>query len=169
MPGGITDRNADLWEALLAIADAEGGDWPERGRAAAVALVALSQGDRHSLGVRLLTDLRNVFSERPALSTAEILEALKSLDEAPWGDLKDKPIDARRLATLLGPYGVKSKNVRIGHDVVKGYSAEDLHDPWQRYVPQHSDVGLLPKGGATSATSTTTDDEEAIPLFEEEG
>src|SRR5215471_13019839 len=37
MPAGVEDRNADVWEAPLAIADAAGGDWPERGRRAAVA------------------------------------------------------------------------------------------------------------------------------------
>ena len=31
MPEGITDRNADVWEALLSIADAAGGKWPEQG------------------------------------------------------------------------------------------------------------------------------------------
>ena len=31
MPAGIADRDADVWEPLLAIADAAGGDWPERG------------------------------------------------------------------------------------------------------------------------------------------
>jgi len=40
MPAGIEDRNADVWEALLAIADAAGVGWPERARVAAVALVA---------------------------------------------------------------------------------------------------------------------------------
>ena len=30
MPPGIEDRNADVWEALLAFADAAGGDWPRR-------------------------------------------------------------------------------------------------------------------------------------------
>lgn len=30
MPDGIEDRNADVWEALLAVADAAGGDWPKR-------------------------------------------------------------------------------------------------------------------------------------------
>ena len=29
MPAGIEDRNADVWEALFAIADAAGGDWPK--------------------------------------------------------------------------------------------------------------------------------------------
>jgi Protein of unknown function (DUF3631) len=38
MPPGIEDRNADVWEPLLAIADAIGGDWPERARVAAVSL-----------------------------------------------------------------------------------------------------------------------------------
>ena len=35
MPAGITDRNADCWEPLLAIADVAGGDWPEQAREAA--------------------------------------------------------------------------------------------------------------------------------------
>ena len=32
MPDGIEDRNADVWEPLLAIADLAGGEWPERAR-----------------------------------------------------------------------------------------------------------------------------------------
>jgi hypothetical protein len=28
MPEGVTDRPADVWEPLLAVADAAGGDWP---------------------------------------------------------------------------------------------------------------------------------------------
>ena len=39
MPEGIEDRNADVWEALLAVADAAGGIWPTRAREAAIALV----------------------------------------------------------------------------------------------------------------------------------
>ncbi len=37
MPLGIEDRNADVWEAMFAIADAAGGDWPTKAREAAVA------------------------------------------------------------------------------------------------------------------------------------
>jgi Protein of unknown function (DUF3631) len=36
MPQGIEDRAADSWEPEIAIADAAGGDWPQRARAAAV-------------------------------------------------------------------------------------------------------------------------------------
>ena len=43
MPDGIEDRDADVWEPLLAVADAAGGTWPSRARVAAVALVADSK------------------------------------------------------------------------------------------------------------------------------
>src|SRR5215831_5193224 len=39
MPKGVTDRDADVWEALIAVADVAGGTWPERARKAAVTLV----------------------------------------------------------------------------------------------------------------------------------
>ncbi len=38
MPPGIEDRDADVWEALLAVAELAGGHWPERARVAAVTL-----------------------------------------------------------------------------------------------------------------------------------
>src|SRR5262249_47205484 len=40
LPPEIQDRDADIWESLVAVADAVGGDWPTRARDAAVALVA---------------------------------------------------------------------------------------------------------------------------------
>ena len=62
MPDEIQDRPADVWEPLLAIADAAGGSWPGRVRVAAVADVTDSRRARdQSLGVRLLADLRAVF------------------------------------------------------------------------------------------------------------
>jgi hypothetical protein len=35
LPAGVVDRAADIWEPLIAIADAYGGQWPEMARAAA--------------------------------------------------------------------------------------------------------------------------------------
>jgi hypothetical protein len=172
MPDGIEDRNADVWEALLAVADAAGGDWPERARVAAVALVAASMAAPPSLGIRLLDDLRKVFGDNEAMSTEAILTALCDMDEAPWSDLKGKPLNPRGLAHRLRQYGVHSVNVRIGDTVPKGYRREDLHDPWSRYlgpgitpgeIPPGVSVGLEvknplggpPIGTATSATSAT--------------
>ena len=53
MPPEITDRDADCWEPLLAIADAAGGDWPERAREAAVYLVRRGHENIRTDGVEL--------------------------------------------------------------------------------------------------------------------
>jgi hypothetical protein len=158
MPPGITDRDADVWEAMLAVADAAGGDWPARARAAAVALVADGRRSAPSLGVRLLADLRAVFGDRAAMPTEDIIKALVSIDEAPWADLRGKSVDPRRLANYLHPYGVRSRNIRADNGVVKGYAREDLHDPWTRYLG--SPPG--PDKSATSATSAAAGDAEVI-------
>jgi phage/plasmid primase-like uncharacterized protein len=158
MPDGITDRNADVWESLFSVADAAGGSWPDRARVAAVALVEAAKGDRHSLGIRLLEDLRTVFGDRHSMWTTEILAALIDLEESPWGDLKGKPLDARRLSNFLKPYGVTSKQVRIGEVNQRGYTHESLWDAWVRYLPPaESVVGDSPIASATSATKATTE------------
>ncbi|MGW6461993.1 DUF3631 domain-containing protein [Streptomyces sp. NPDC055078] len=142
MPEGISDRPADVWEPLLAIADAAGGTWPDRARAACVDLVAAATaGDKASLGIRLLSDLRDVFNGADRMPTAQILAALCAMDEAPWADMSGKPIDSRQLAKRLGEYvtaendTIKARNIRTAAGVAKGYYATDLHDAWKRYCP----------------------------------
>ena len=166
LPEGIEDRAADVWEPLLAIADAAGGDWPERARVAAVALVAAAAERPPTLGVRLLEDLRRVFlvaQGPPAvyaahLPTTKIIECLCELDESPWMDLRGKQIDATRLARILKPYGVAPKSIRIATGVIRGYTHEDLHDPWTRYLPS------LPAKPATAATNATTEPGSGTPV-----
>jgi hypothetical protein len=137
MPAGIEDRDADVWEPLLAMADAAGGDWPARARDAAVSLVSASKESTPSLGIRLLADLRTVFGDdRAALSTQDILTELHDMEEAPWADLRGKPLNERGLASKLRNYGIKRKQIRVGEWTGKGYSREDLHDAWTRYLPQ---------------------------------
>jgi hypothetical protein len=98
MPAGVEDRGADMWEPLLAIADIAGGEWPKRARAAAVALVAVTHEVEPSLNLRLVADLRTVFGETEELATKTILAQLCALEDAPWKDLKGKPISDNQLA-----------------------------------------------------------------------
>ena len=148
MPEGVEDRDADIWEPLLAIADAVGGEWPKRARVAAVALVAASKGAEPSLGLRLLSDLRTVFGEAAEMRTAAILTALHNLPEAPWGDLKGRPLNDHRLAARLRQYEVRSTNLVIGDTRPKGYLRADLEEAWAVYLPP-------PGNSATSATRAT--------------
>jgi Protein of unknown function (DUF3631)/Domain of unknown function (DUF3854) len=148
MPPGITDRPADVWEPLLAVADAAGGHWPVTAREACLALAPLAESGEASLGIRLLSDLWDVFNGADAVPTAVILGKLNAMDEAPWGNLGGFPLDARGLARRLKGYGVESRSVRSGGTVGKGYRAADLFDSWTRYV-------LYSRIGVTSATSAT--------------
>jgi hypothetical protein len=137
MPDAIVDRDADVWEALLVIADAAGGEWPKRARAAAVELVKAAKARDPSLGIRLLADLRTVFimaDDAKAMFTTDILKQLRALDDAPWDNIKGDALDARGLAWRLHQFDVESKQVRVGDVTGKGYRRVDLHDVWVRYL-----------------------------------
>lgn len=149
MPLGVEDRAADVWEPLLAIADTARGDWPKLARDAAGALVCEARETPATLGVRLLTDIRAAFGDAEHLPGADLLDALNGLEEAPWGDLRGKPLGSRRLARMLKPYGVSPETIRTATGTPKGYKREALWDAWQRYLP------AIPPESETSATSET--------------
>jgi Protein of unknown function (DUF3631) len=146
MPPGVTDRSAEIWEPLIALADAAGGHWPDTARNACRHFVLDAGPQAGSLGVRLLADLRELYTTHDAdrLTTADILAALVGLDETPWPDLYGKPLDARRLARELGRYGVKPVTFETDSGSAKGYvtfgttgkqAQSGLSDAWARYLP----------------------------------
>lgn len=145
MPEGITDRPADVWEPLLALADVLGGEWPSRARTAAVELNGLRLERDPSLSVQLLADLREVFHNRGTdrLFTETILEDLIALEGSPWGDLYGKALDANNLRRRVKKYLPsgelsKSTKLRIGDEVLNGYTCEHFADAWSRYLPAPS-------------------------------
>jgi hypothetical protein len=144
MPEGVTDRDADVWEALITVADVAGGHWPERARTAAVTLVKEGKDSSPSLGVRLLSDLRDVFGDADKLPTDTVLRKLHAIDEAPWGDMRGKPLNDIGLAKRLKGYGIKPKLVRIGEGVSRGYARQDFHDAWKRYLPPLAAKAVTP-------------------------
>jgi hypothetical protein len=133
MPAGVEDRDADIWEALLAVADLAGGHWPDTARAAAVALVNEAKTRPPSLGVLLLTDIRTVFNEdgRDLLPTAELLERLNGMEISPWAVIRrGNPLNAHGLARRLGRYGIGPSRTAA----IRGYSRYDFTDAWSRYL-----------------------------------
>lgn len=144
MPEGIVDRPAEVWEPLIAVADAAGGEWPTRARAACVELCRVAADRRVTLGIRLLADLRIVFGDADALHTQTLLERLHKPDvygldaDAPWSDLGGKPLGERGLASMLKRYGISSMKVKVHGSALQGYRREHLWDAWQRYLPPHT-------------------------------
>jgi hypothetical protein len=139
------DRAADVWEPLVAVADAAGGDWPERARRACITLTgqAGGDGDEASTGERLLADLHAVWHGEHCLYTTTIIDRLCGIDESPWpewhrGASGRVPISPRALAALLRPYGIHTTDVREGGTGAqrKGLYRHDLTDAWSRYTIQ---------------------------------
>lgn len=138
VPKGVRDRPAEVWEALLAVADTAAGGWPEKARAACRWFVLETDSDELSLGARLLRDIREVMGDRDAIFSAHLIDALIEPDDSEWADLWGKPLDQRRLARELKKYGISSTTVRIGDNRAKGYraSGEDgFAQAWERYLP----------------------------------
>jgi hypothetical protein len=175
LPAGVCDRQADQWEPLVAIADAAGGDWPAVARRACVELVTAARGsDEQSLGIRLLSDIHDVFADRDRLDTATIVAGLCDIDDAPWADWLDGKSDKARggwLAKKLKPYGVRPADHRFDAGIRKGYLADDFANLWRRYLPPPTERNKRNKGNApgrdvafvASVAFDQQDEEELFP------
>jgi hypothetical protein len=166
LPESLDDRAAEIWEPLLAIADAAGGSWPEQARKAACVLHHADM-EAESLGVLLLHAIKETFEgldkeeknpppvdlfvgERQRkidyILTVDLLVALVDRDAEPWGGWWGTDVEravekrttprgpAGKLAALLRPFEVQSKNIRTPDGVFKGYLRADFADAFERYV-----------------------------------
>lgn len=155
LPEELSDRAADVWEPLFAISDIASGEWARRSRQAAVVLSSHADDSGLSLGAQLLRDIALVLDGREgAIPSAELVAALVEREEAPWGDLRGRPLDARKLARILRPYGIRPHTVRSGDKTPKGYGVEDFQDAFIRYA-------CIPEITATTAAAATKDTPEA--------
>jgi len=158
-PGELSDRAADNWRSLIAIADLVGGEWPETARKVAKGLSGLTLETDNSDGIQLLADLRDMFTEDGTgnLTSSEICEALGQMEDRPWPEWKGgKPITPRQLANLLKPFGVHPGTIRIGSTTAKGYEQKDLIDPFSRYLP-HFDPSQAKQDNENNGLDTILD------------
>jgi hypothetical protein len=134
----VEDRAADTWEPLLAIADLAGGTWPARARAACIAMAREAEASdaEGSLGVRLLSDCRDVFAkiDGDAIGSDDLVRRLRAVSDAPWVAFN---MTARDLARRLRPYGIRPDRIpRVSETQVRGYRREDFADALVRYLKE---------------------------------
>ncbi|MGP5711271.1 DUF3631 domain-containing protein [Vreelandella alkaliphila] len=145
---GLSNRAADNWEPLQQIAVAIGGEWPERVRRIAMSITRMDDAEQASdVGTELLKDIKEAFEEKGVdrLFSAELVNALHADSEAPWNSWnRGQPITARQVASKLGDFGIKSKQLRIGYETKKGYDRKDFAEAFRRYLspttPQQSET-----------------------------
>ncbi len=85
----LSDRQADLWEPLLMMADTAGGDWGARAREAAISLHARSK--KYSVNEALLRDIKTVFvdlGDPDTVSSDELCEKLTESEDFGWGNYR---------------------------------------------------------------------------------
>jgi Protein of unknown function (DUF3631) len=135
LPAPLYGRAADNWRPLIAVADQAGGAWPKEARC-----IAEKHSGRYDdlAHVMVLHDVLGVFKARAPLerlSSSDIVEALREMEERPWPEWKQgRPITPRQLAKLLDPFGVVPVTVKlIGGKTSKGYHKERFEELAQRY------------------------------------
>lgn len=138
LPTTLTDRQWDTTEPLLAIADAAGGEWPDRVRRALVELCAEARAEDASIGGLLLADIRDIFAARQVdrISSKELVDTLADIETSPWAEwCKGKPLSQPKLAHLLEPFRIFPDGIRIGKKTPRGYLLEGFRDAFERYLP----------------------------------
>lgn len=176
MPTEIRDRQEEICEPLIAIADLAGGKWAESARAALVKLCANEEDA--SIGVKLLAAIKSVFDKADAdkLPTKDILGALVATeDDAPWAlwwadalNYGKIQVAASKLAKLLKKYGINRQTIRLGDETQKGYVRADFAEAWKRYLPSSSGKGVTRVTWVTSEETNVTADCSVTPTAETE-
>jgi hypothetical protein len=144
VPANLYNRAADNWRPLLAIADAAGGEWPERAREIAAATVDADQAKR----IGLLADIRDVFDKQQVdkIKSADLAAALVAMEGHPWAEhgKAGKPLSANSLARMLTNDGISPSSIRLGEDTGKGYERAQFEDAFARYLPPPPNPTVTP-------------------------
>jgi hypothetical protein len=152
MPQELTNRAADNWRVLLAIADSLG-----HGEDARAAAIALSKNHLdEDPGIVLLRDIQTVFLSRGVdrIASAALALALCEIEDGLWHDWRgprdDRPprkLTQGELSRLLRPFGIRPRTVwpaqrRPGDESSRGYYRSQFEMSWRAYcspdTPTHA-------------------------------
>ena len=180
IPEALSNRAADNWLPLLAVAEAIGGDWPDKARKAAA---ALQHGDDDELGVRLLGDIKEEFTG-DTMHSIDLVAALNEREGAPWAEInRGKPLTQAKLGSLLRDFDIHAEQIKIGGINRNGYRRQQFEAVFATYFPpnhvqppfQRSTSSTALKVQEKNAFQTSTSElagrslKEEIPVEEQSG
>jgi hypothetical protein len=129
----LDDREADNWASLFSIAVVAVPDRVDELKQIAMRLGkaknALDVDDSDAL--HLLSDVRRVFIKNnlTRISTSELVFRLQRIDESPWDELTQY-----KLARMLKPFGISSRQVWTEKRNVRGYEHDDFKSVFDSYL-----------------------------------
>jgi hypothetical protein len=134
----LSDRQNDIAEPLLAIAQLAGARWLQRLTDALRTVFRATRVEDGSNGVTLLADIRAVFDERKTdtVSSKVMAERLCEVEGRPWADWNHgHGLTANNLARQLKKYSIYPIKIRFGAETAQGYRRGDFEDTWSRFCP----------------------------------
>ena len=150
LPDELTDRQQDISEPLLAIADLAAGEWPSIMRRSLAALFHSAASEDASIGVTLLRDIRAIFEGRSGkdadrIYSTDLACALCDTEGSPWAEWdRGKGITANTLAKRLKSFYVSPQTIRMGANTGKGYMRDAFTEHWERYLPPTTAEAVTP-------------------------
>ena len=138
LPDALSDRQQDGAEPLLVVADTVGGDWSHQGRQSLIEIFGGRSAEDQSHGVRLLSDVRDIFEVCgvESIATKELIEKLVEIETSPWSEWNHgKAITPVSLSRLLKRFDIAPRGIRLGDVTPKGYSRASFEDTFARYLP----------------------------------
>jgi Protein of unknown function (DUF3631)/Domain of unknown function (DUF3854) len=133
---GLGDRQMDIAEPLLQIAQLAGPEWNKK---LVTALQTIFKVSNSSENATLLSDIRDIFAARKQsshISSRELASALCEIEGRPWADwAHGRGLSPNNLARLLRKYRIYPATIWEGSTSFKGYRHSDFGDAWERYCP----------------------------------
>jgi hypothetical protein len=146
LPEELNDRQQDVCEPLVAIADLAGEEWPMRAKRALLELCTGQVNSDESTGTLLLRDIRSWFAKDRSdrAQTQSLLGYLNSLEESPWAEFKaGRKLTPQGLAKLLRGFDIRPRDIRFGLGIQKGYLRSEFEEAWKRYLSPNGKVNAL--------------------------
>lgn len=156
MPEGVKGRMRELWRPFKRLANAAGGDWPERCDALMRRVLEDRDLDREE-GINMLPPhvmiVRDIFGVWHIVdpegdgfaATVDIVSTLRKYSPEVWGDerMHGTPLTRQRLAKMLTKQGIRSTREGSG-ERRRGYERAAFHRAWKAIGIEPDRVILLP-------------------------
>jgi hypothetical protein len=138
-PECLTDRQEDIWEPLLAIADSIGGEVPELARAAASSLCA-NDDDELGQDATQLAAISKVVGEQDRIKSKDLIDGLWEADALPARLMEDEEPNYKKIGSWLSRFiksygGKPARQLDFDGQNARGYEAAELKEIFERYCP----------------------------------
>lgn len=134
----LEGRNEELWLPLFALCNVLAPDRVTELEAVARHCVGAREADGfNDISISLLSDIREVFHSggQAGTSSEDLCNALTNLAESPYISWNGGAgISQNDLARRLRSFDIRSRNLRFGGQVKKGYQRQDFEDAWEAYL-----------------------------------